>query len=82
MEITKPLHLRLAERLDEEVGKLPRQDRGYAFEKFLDEIRSLAGDITEAGRKLRNAQTGSSASWKHCANRTSSRIRSNSGSHE
>jgi hypothetical protein len=36
MEITTPLHVRLAERLDEEVEKLPPQERGYAFERFLD----------------------------------------------
>lgn len=43
MEITKPLHVRLAERLDEEVGDLSPQARGYAFEDFLDAMFAVSG---------------------------------------
>lgn len=43
MTVTKSLNARLAERLDEEVGSLPAQQRGYAFERFLDAIFATYG---------------------------------------
>jgi hypothetical protein len=43
MAVTEPLHIRLGRRLENEVGTLPPQQRGYAFEKFLDMLFAVSG---------------------------------------
>jgi hypothetical protein len=43
MAVTEPLHIRLGRRLENEVGTLPPQQRGYAFEKFLDTLFAVSG---------------------------------------
>jgi hypothetical protein len=43
MAVMEPLHVRLGNRLENEVATLPPQKRGYAFEEFLDALFSLCG---------------------------------------
>lgn len=65
MDVIKPLHVRLAERLDEEVEKLPPQARGYAFERFLDVTFSVYGLAPRKSFRLTGEQIDGSFQLDH-----------------
>jgi hypothetical protein len=65
MAVVEPLHFRLGERLENEVGTLAPQKRGYAFEKFLDMLFSVSGLSPRKSFRLKGEQIDGSFQLDH-----------------
>jgi Restriction endonuclease len=65
MSIVEPLHIRLGKRLESEVATLPPQERGYAFEKFLDTLFSISGLSPRKSFRLKGEQIDGSFQLDH-----------------
>ncbi len=65
MAVTEPLHIRLRDRLESDVAALAPQERGYAFERFLDLLFSLYGLSPRKSFRLTGEQIDGSFQLDH-----------------